>query len=104
MYGGRHRYCQLFGRGALEEVNRGDDCGRLFLLQNGIRVDLKEDCCNGSQGLMRPLLCSLDGSIAPGHLRFDGSTLFGRIRAGRKGHCERFESFLCFRYGHSPLH
>jgi hypothetical protein len=103
MYGCGHRYSQLLGRGAPEEVNRSDDSGRVFLFQNGIHVDLKEDCCNGSQGLMSPLLCSLDDPIAPSHLRFDGSTSFGRIRAGRKSHCERFESFLRFRYGHSPL-
>ena len=46
----RHRYSQLFGRGAPEEVNRCDDSGRVLLFQNGIHLDLKEDCCNGSQG------------------------------------------------------
>jgi hypothetical protein len=104
MYGGRYCYSQLFGRGALEEVSRHDDCDRLLLFQNGMCVYLKENCGNGSQRLMRPLLCSLDDPIAPSHLCFDGPTLFGRIRAGHKGHCERFESFLRFRYGHSPLH
>jgi hypothetical protein len=82
-------------------MNCCDDSGRFLLLQNAIHVYLKENCCNGSQGLMRPLSCSLDDPIAPGHPHFDGSTLFGRIRAGLKRHCERFESFLRFRYGHS---
>jgi hypothetical protein len=102
MNGGGHRYSQLFGRSTPEEVSRCGDCCRFLLLQNSIHLYLKENGRNGSQGLMRPLLCSLDAPIAPGHLDFDGSTSFGRIRAGRKGHCERFESFLRFRYCHSP--
>ena len=38
MYGCGHRYSQLFGRGAPEEVNRCDDSGRFLLFQNGIRL------------------------------------------------------------------
>jgi hypothetical protein len=84
-------------------VNCCDDCSRLLLIQNGIVAYLKESCRDGGERLMRPLLCFLDNPIAPSHLHFNGCTLFGQIGAGRKGHCQRFESFLRFRYGHSFL-
>jgi hypothetical protein len=103
MYGGGQRYSELFGRSASDEVNRGNNCSCLLLIQNGIVAYLKESCRDGGERLMRPLLCFLDNPIAPSHLHFNGCTLFGRIRAGHKGHCQRFESFLRFRYGHSFL-
>jgi hypothetical protein len=100
VYGGGYCYSQLFGRSAPDEVSRSDDCGRTLLVQCNILAYLKENSCNGRERLMRPLLCSLDDSIAPHHLLFDGSMLFRRIHTGRKGHCERFESFLRFQYDH----